>query len=236
MAKHAGLIFAALPIALLVLRIAMTSQGDAAVAAALVANAELTTLLVFTLIQWVGVIIFVGSVALIMTRGMKGVFKTLPETTRYNLVAAWWSLAGLYIATRPWTAALASVGILAAYVLLWMGSRRLSKRRTDGEVTSQYLVVEPAAFIFVLVPTLVSPALWLPMEEIQVEAGTTQVGYVLDQTDVLTVVRERGGLIYISDDKVKSRMPCVARVEAPSVVSLVLDRDHMRTAKCPSLK
>lgn len=220
--RHLPIIFTALPVILLVIRILLLSQGDAGVVAALVQNADLTALLISTLLQWAPAVILAGAYTLIITHGLRGILK-VPEPTRILLASTWWTLTLFYLATRPWTLAIVTTAIGAAMAAMW---RLWTRRKVKSGISRFTFGLDPAVYLSIFAVSLYSPSLWMPMEEVTMSSGSVNVGYVLNkenQDNNLVFLARQGGVRYLDPDEVTKRRPCVASKDRPSVLGLLGD-------------
>lgn len=229
--RHLPIIFTVLPVALFVVRILLVSQGDAGVVAALVQNADLTALLISTLLQWAPAVILAGAYTLVITRGLRGVLK-VPEPTRILLASTWWTLTLFYLATRPWTVAVCVTAIGAAMAAMW---RLWTKRKVKSGINRFTFGLDPAVYLSIFFISLYSPSLWMPLEKVTMSSGSVNVGYVLNkenQDNHLVFVAREGGTRYLDPDEVRKREPCVESKEHTSVLGL-LGEGRRTTPQCP---
>ena len=226
---HPTLVLGGIPIALVVVRLMLFSRGDATVMAALVQNANISTVLISTLTGWFPIALFAIGLWLHATGNLQ---RWLPDAAPplENLFVLVWGILVVYtVLLLPWKSALALVlgGLLVVFVEAW--GRRRTKKQSKPIPRRQ---TDPLAYVIVLIFTLTTLGPWVPTERIVLQNGTTRVGYVLHDGDPITVLWREGGLGYLTQSGVKERQPCGVADGERSL--LAWSRDM--TPQCPKQK
>lgn len=226
---HLTLVLGGIPIALVVVRLMLFSRGDATVMAALVQNANISTVLISTLTGWFPIALFAIGLWLHATGNLQRWLPDAAPPLENLFLLVWGSLVLFTVMLLPWRSALVWVGAVLLIAIWETRGVRRAKRQGKPRPRRQ---TDPLAYITVLVAGLMTMSPWMPIERIVLQNGSTRVGYVLHEGDPAAVLWREGGLTYLRQADLKDRQPCSVGDGDRGI--LTSSRDM--TPKCPEHK